>query len=242
MALSDHDGKLVGRSVDAIKAGCGTRLQAVVLCGDAAGGGYRAGKSRLELAVVVDAVDDDTLHRLTRALPRTWRRRVAAPLLFDPLYIQSSLDVFPLEFLDLADRHELLFGEHDPFAELVFEREHLRLQIEQQLRGKLLHLWEAYLAARGSRRHTRRLLIDTPAAFETIARGILYIVGNGPRPTEPCALIAAVETALSIELPTLERLERVRSGRDKLARADVEATFACYLEEVRALVRGVDGL
>ena len=85
------------------------------------------------------------------------------------------------------------------------------------------------------------MLIDTPAAFETIARGILYVAGI-ERPTDPLSLVSAVESALDIRLPTLMRLERVRRGRDRLRGGEIEATFMLYLEEVRALVRNADGL
>jgi hypothetical protein len=241
MALDAHDRKLIDRTTEAIRIGCADRLGALLLCGEAASAAYRPRRSRLELAVVVDTVDQTMLALVSRVLPRDWRDRLATPLLLDQAYIQSALDVFPLEFLDLTDRHELLVGEYDPFAELVFEREHLRLQVEQQLRGKLLHLWEAYLASRGSRRRVRRMLIDTPAAFETIARGILYLA-DSERPTDPLRLVSAVEAALDIRLPTLTRLERVRSGRDKLGGGEIDATFTLYLEEVRAMVKSADRL
>jgi hypothetical protein len=241
MKLGQHDQKLIDTVVRAIDVRCGTRLSAVVLCGDAAAPNYIPGKTRLELAVVVDAVSADVLRDTANLLGFRARRRVAPPLLFDAAYIRSALDVFPLEFLDLSDRHVLLHGTDDPFFELEFEREHMRLQVEQQLRGKLLHLWEAYLVARGSRWRVRRMLIQTPAAFEMIARGILYLTG-ADRPTDPFGLLDEVAGSIGIALPTLARLERVRAGTEKLPGAEVEATFANYLDEVRSLVKGVDQL
>ncbi len=241
MRLGGQDQQLIEGVIGVIVKRYGARLSAVALCGDSAGPTYQPGKTRLELAVVIDAIDADILAGLSQVRGFRARRRIAPLLLFDHAYIQSSLDVFPLEFLDLSDRHVLLRGDVDPFVGLSFEREHMRLQVEQQLRGKLLHLWEAYLRARGSRSTVRRMLIQTPTAFEVIARGILYLLDTD-RPVEPFALIAGVERAFDVPLPTLALLERVRAGTDSLSRKDVEETFSNYLAEIRLLVEGADKL
>lgn len=241
MSSQRRDRKLIDASVKALATSCGDRLRTVALCGEAAGAGYRPGRSRLDFAVLVDTVDGQVLKAIAASRLGAWTSRVTPPLVLDATYISSSLDVFPLEFLDLCDRHEVVFGASDPFADLSFEREHLRLHIEQQLRGKLLHLREAYIGARGSRSKVRRLLIDTPAAFETIARGILYVV-ESLRPTEPTALFAAVENELNLALPTLRLLEQVRTGSAHLTRKDVEPMFDSYLAEVEALVARADSL
>jgi hypothetical protein len=62
------------------------------------------------------------------------------------------------------------------------------------------------------------------------------------RPNLPDALLARVEDAFGVELPTLRRLEAARHGRDQLARAEREDVFEAYLTEVRRLGRIADGL
>ena len=122
----------------------GSALRAVLLTGEAASAGYRPRRSPLSTLVVLDEVTPAALRRTRPRLRRWSRRRIPTPLFMDPTYIASALDVFPLEFLELGDHHELLLGESDPLADLEIDRVHLRLEVEEQMRGKMLHLWEAY--------------------------------------------------------------------------------------------------
>ena len=159
----------------------------------------------------------------------------------DPLYIETSRDVFPIEFLELRERHQLVFGEVDPFADLVIDVGHLQLEVEEQLRGKMLHLWEAYLETAGSRRQLRRLLVDTPAGFAPVLRGLLHlrrVAGQGG--SDSGDLLADVEGAIGVTLPVFHRLLAVQQGDAGLAASELEGVFEDYLSEVRSLVRVSD--
>jgi hypothetical protein len=225
----------------------GDAVVAVTLTGEAASAGYRPRKTPLTTVVVLEKVDADALRR-TRPRLRAWRRRrIPTPLMMDPLYIQSALDVFPLEFLEIGDHHQSLWGSSDPFENLAVDLSHLRLQVEEQLRGKMLHLWEAYLEAGASRRALRRLLLETMPGFAMILRGLLRLHqgeadGAEARPDACEALLAAVERAFGVALPTFHRLETVRQGQASLASGELEACFDGYLGEVRTLVRTTDAL
>ena len=139
-------------------------------------------------AIIQDAETDEVLTlfymnaealRRTRGRVSAWRRRrIPTPVLMDPRYVESSLDVFPLEFLEIGDRHRVLHGRADLFANLGVDLSHLRLEVEEQIRGKLLHLWKAYLEAAGSKRALHQLLLETPPGFEVILRGMLRL-GQG---------------------------------------------------------------
>lgn len=253
MELDPKDERALASAVEDLRRMHGDALLAVVLYGEAAGSGYRPRKSPLALVAVLKRVSPEAL-RATRERVAAWRRRrIPTPMLMDPLYIESSRDVFPLEFLEIGDQHRLLHGQSDPFEELAIDLAHLRLEVEEQIRGKMLHLWEAYLEAGRSKRILRQLLTETPPGFEVILRGMLKLregtaTGDaaggrpGARPNHPDALLAGVEDAFGVELPTLRRLAAVRHGRDRLARAELEDVFEAYLTEVRRLGRVADGL
>jgi len=59
----------------------------------------------------VREVTPEVLARTRRYVPRLRRRRMDTPLLLDPLYIERAADVFPIELLDLSERHRLLWGQ-----------------------------------------------------------------------------------------------------------------------------------
>jgi hypothetical protein len=240
MELDRHDARTVEEAVTALGRACGERLLAVALTGEAASAGYRPGKSSLSLAVVVDNVEAVILDAI-RPLVRRWRgTRVATPLVFDPLYLETSRDVFPLEFLDLLDRHRLLWGRIDPFADITVARVHLRIELEEQLRGKMLHLWELYLETHRASRLARALLHTLPH-FYILLRGMLFL-HEEDRPTDPLALLEAVETAYRVTLPSFRELEQARSAAASIRRSAAAPLFAGYLDEVSRLVRVVDSV
>ncbi len=255
MEFDPHDRAALDRLVSELQELHGDALLAVMLSGEAAGPGYRPGRSPLTTVVMLEEVSPDALRRPRERGRGGQRKRLATPLLMDPPYLRSSLDVFPLEFLTLRDQHRVLHGRSDFFAALDIDLEHLRLEVEEQARGKLLHLWEAYLDAGPSLRRLRTLLMETPVGFETILRGMLHLAAarsgpDGENAEEPVAagalapeaLLKRCEKAFRLELPVLRRLELVRQGNQELARADLEPMFEAYLGEVRRIARLADGL
>ena len=219
----------------------GTELRAVLLHGEAVGDLYRPRRTRMQLIVVLERVSPLLLRRI-RPRIRAWaRRHVATPLMMDPLYIESSHDVFPLEFLEIADEHHLIYGEIDPFASQTLDPEHLRMEVEEQARGKMLHLWEAYLECAGRRSTMRRLLAQTPAGFVPAIRAMLYLAER-PREHSSVKLVAELELTFRCELPAFTRLLDRTLPRTRPSGPELEAIFEGYLDEVRTLVRIADGL
>lgn len=238
MDLDRRDARTVDDAVTALGRACGQRLLAVVLTGEAASAGYRPGRSSLSLALVVDNVEAGILDAI-RPLVRTWRRtRIATPLVLDPLYLETSRDVFPLEFLDLLDRHRLLAGRMDPFADISVAGDQLRIELEEQLRGKMLHLWQLYLETHRAGRLARALLHTLPH-FYLLLRGMLYL-REEDRPTGPLELVKAVEDAYHLSLPSFRELENARASGAVVRRSAATPLFARYLDEVSRLVHVVD--
>lgn len=214
----------------------------MLLAGEAAGPDYRPRVSPLATVAVLAELDMAALRR-TRSRIARWRRlRIPAPLLMDASTIERSLDVFPLELLELRDRHRVLHGDARVLERVAVEPAHLRLELEEQLRGKVLHLMAAYLEAGERPRALRRLLLDSPPGFNVLLRGLIRLRGgeSAPRPADPQDLIAAVEQVFGIALPALRRLDQIRRGREKLARDGIESLFEGYLTDVKRLAGLVD--
>src|SRR5437667_194921 len=72
------------------------------------------------------------------------KHRISTPLFMTKEYVLHSTDVFPIEFTEIKERHRIIFGE-DIFKDLDIPFKDMRLLCEQQIKGKLLHLRQAYL-------------------------------------------------------------------------------------------------
>ena len=240
MELYPRDRRTLDRVLEQLRVTLPDQLESVSLYGDICRPGYHRRRTPVSLLIVAREVNPALLESLRPLVARWRRRRVSVPLVMDRLYIESSMDVFPVEFLELADEHQLVWGEHDPLVELDINRDHLRFELESHSRGRMLHLWEGFLGVGRSGRLLNDLLFEATAEMEVVFRGMLYL-SDVARPDEPLELVAAVERVFGLELPTLRALEIARnSGR--VTRGERTRLAVGTLEEVRAVVRAVDAL
>ncbi|HYC54942.1 MAG TPA: hypothetical protein VEL28_08380 [Candidatus Binatia bacterium] len=210
------------------------RLRAVILYGDATS----SANAPITTALLLDEVSMPTVRKV-REIAEKWRRSMVAPLLLDDEYLCTSCDVFPLELLALRDNHEVIWGEAEPVRTLVLHREHLRLEVEEQLKGKILHLRQAYIEARGSGRVLRDLLLQSSVGFEIVMRGLLYLDGR-EHPQDPAEVVRQVQLAADMALPAFECIQDARLHGTTIRPADAEALFERYHDELVALARATN--
>ena len=135
----------------------GDNLLSINLYGSGARGEYIREKSDLNFLIIIKSEGLSKLGGLWEYLV-SWRKQaISTPLVLTESYVQSSLDSFPLEFLDMKDSHVTVFGE-DPFDDIKIGLPHLRLQVERELKSKLLALRQGYLETRGKERELYSLL------------------------------------------------------------------------------------
>ncbi|HYB97824.1 MAG TPA: hypothetical protein VEC57_01700 [Candidatus Limnocylindrales bacterium] len=223
--------------LDKLAADCaatlGSRLRGVIVYGDA----VWAAAAPTTVALLVDAVTM-TLVRDVTAVAARWRRAFPPPLVLDDEYLATSCDVFPLELLALRDTHEVVAGDASRLEGLVLDLEHLRLEVEEQLKGKILHLRQAFIEARGRTRLLTQLLQDSSTGFETVMRGLLYLDGR-EHPRKPDEVLRAVQEATGVSLPAFERIQSARM-HGGLRAAEADGLFERYHDELVELARAAD--
>ena len=232
-------------ALDTLSADCrrlfGARLDALALYGEAATEAYRPLVSPLDTVVVLDRVETADLRALSPHMKGWHRARLGTPLVIDPVYLATSRDTFPLELLELQDRHHLLYGAHDPFAALPPPSlAHLRLEVEEQLKGKLLHLRTSYLALAGARRGLDELLRAARSTLDVLLRGMLALAER-PRPAAAADVLRAVADVHGVTLGGLVRLDRWAAGGERLGRDDLEAVFTAVHDDLALLASRIDG-
>jgi predicted nucleotidyltransferase len=213
-------------------------LISVALYGSAAGGDYRPGRSDLNFLVVLT---DGAIERLDRAFDTVekWlRRRVAVPLFLTEAYIRGSLDVFPIEYLDMKKRHVHVYG-RDVLGGLSFEPEHVRLQCEREIKGKLLLLREGFLETGGKARELEMLIKDSLPAFVALFEALLFLKGRETPATKQEVLREGAE-AFGVDASVFDRLLAVREGRSRPGAGELVDLVKSYLGTVRELALIVD--
>lgn len=218
----------------------GAQLISVILYGSALTEEYSPKKSDLNFLIVLSEEGIEQLH-LVFGLVAKWRkRRVGTPLFLTKAYIESCLDTFPIEFINIKRNHSLVYGE-DILEQLSFDKHLVRLQCERELRGKLLLLKERYVETRGKTIALRRLIARTLPDFIFIFKGVLYLLDKDvPATKQETVRILAKELDLDQEL--FLSLLRLKEGIFKPSAKEINALFQKYLKEIRTLTMRIDTL
>jgi hypothetical protein len=166
------------------------------------------------------------------------RRGIPAPPILTEAFLRESADVFPLEYLGIAEKRRVLAG-RDVVADLPITTRNLRHQVEFELKGKLLAMRRMYMQTFG-RKELVRLLLATVGPLVSVARGLLLLAdrpagGSSPgAPHDKEAIVAAIEQRFGISLHAIrEVLAAKRAGTMSSARA--EEIFFLYFEEADRL-------
>ncbi len=216
------------------------RIRSVMLYGSAAAGDHVARRSDYNVMVVADSLVPEDLRAL-RDITRRWvREGHPPPLLLTLQQLHGSCDVFPIEILDLRDSHRVLLGE-DVAAGLAVQPENLRLQLEHELKSKLIRLREAYLLTGGKSGQVVRLVTDSLSSILVLCRATLRLF----QPQVPPRKLDAVRELsrhLRLEVEVFEQAAALKEGRLTPRQVEAESLFARYLGAVEALVEQVDTL
>ncbi len=218
----------------------GDDLISIILYGSAAGRDYRPGKSDINFMIVLS---EEGIERLDQAfkMVETWqKRKVAIPLFLTELYVESSLDVFPIEYLNFQRNHALVYGK-DILNDLSFDRELVRLQCEREIKGKLLLLREAFMETGGKGKALRGVIAQSIQAFIAIFDALLFFKEE-EIPKERREVVDLTCNAFDLDAGLFQKLLDMKEEKIKPDDSETRSLFQGYLKEVRKLSKIVDTL
>lgn len=226
---------------DVYKALFGDDLVSIILYGSATGRDFQPGKSDINFMIVLT---EDGIEHLDRAFDvvNKWRKRgVAVPLFLTEEYVKTSLDVFPIEYLNFQNNYIRVFGK-DILKDLEFSPEFLRLQCEREIKGKLLLLREAFLETSGKGRALKGLITQALPALMAIFEALLHLKRIDV-PRERREIIRAMADAFDLEHGVFQGLLDIKEEKSKI-NSDEESLhlFKGCLKEMRKLSKLVNSL
>jgi hypothetical protein len=224
--------------VSQLKAAYGATLQSVILYGSAVAGEHIAKKSDYNVLVILDAVPLDRLAAVGAVLRAWGEAGNPPPMTFTAAEWKSSADVFPMEYADILERHRVLYG-NDATEGIQVSRPDLRLQVEQQALGKLLHLRRGAMAAGDDGKEQIALIEASLSALMVVFRGVIRLGGDVPS-QDYSALSTDVATRAGFDAAPFRRaVEHVR-GSAKIKKEDARSVLAGYMAGMEALVAWLD--
>jgi len=213
-------------------------LKSVVLYGSAAAGDHIAKRSDYNILVVTENLGLKELKALSKLSIRWTKAGNPAPLLFTLDRLKKSADVFPIEILDIKQSHRILFGE-DIVSKIEITCENLRLELEHELKGKLIQLRERYLTTGGKPKLVTELIINSLSTFLVLFRGALRLYEDDI-PAKKIDVLEALGEHVSFDKEVFTIVEDVRTGRKKAGDIQADELFDRYLKTVEEVVDAVD--
>lgn len=174
----------------------------------------------------------DAHYKLQMAFKKTAFKQQAIHIkLFTQEELLKSLDVFPLEFLDLKDSRKLLAGS-DILNLLDVSAVNLRHECEFYLRSHILKLREGFI-------HPNRdvdylIRASLPSLF-SIFRHLLHLL-NIPVPKTNDEVIQSLSQIIPFKVDVFITV------LNRLSQKDLSSHFYSYLTELTVIVRYVDAL
>ena len=224
--------------VTQLRAAYGTRLDSVVLYGSAATGEHIPKRSDYNVLLLLKELDAGALASAS-AVARAWSDAGNPP----PMTMtvdewRGSADVFPMEYADIMDRHRVLYGT-PPFDGVAVNTRDLRLQLEQQVMGKLLQLRQGALLAGTDGKRQAELIAASLSTMMVLFRAVLRLRGEKPEGdnatlAERVGAVAGFDAA-----PFVRAVQHVR-GERKLEAGEAGTTLAGYIAGIKRLQRYLD--
>lgn len=170
----------------------GARLLNWTLFGWAAAGEQPTLVRRAQHVLILDRIDLDPLRQLAPEGQIFGPAGLAAPLIMTPAYVQTSLDSFPLEFIEIHLQYLTLCGD-DVFGELEIHDHDVRLACEREVKALLLGLRQGLLSAGDNAELLAEVVTAIVISLRRLLAGLCWLKGHRAY-LPPPALLAQVET------------------------------------------------
>ncbi len=225
------------KMVEELKGLLGDQLVSVVLYGSAAGGDHAGSKSDINLMVVAQGLGLPQLRLLSKAVIPWVKQGNPTPLLMADGHLNDLTDVFPIEILDMQHNHRVLHGP-DPLEGLSPAHEHLRVELEHELRGKLMRLKSRYTLTEARPGFVESLMVESLSTFLVLFKNALWLYGEKP-PLAKLEALHRLKKHIAFDIEPFETVDRLKRG-ERIGGLDVLGTFEKYLGSIETIVDNVN--
>lgn len=216
-------------------------LVSILLYGSALDDDFSFKSSDINLLVILKEVSFKSLKKSLKLVDRGIKKKITAPLFFSSDYLFSSADVFPMEFLDMQEKHLLLYGE-DLFSRLEIDAKNLRLYCEEQIKGKLIRIRQAYLEIGLQRKGIELLLKESLKSLMPVFKNLLRIKGETPLPHLKEEILKRLGEVFQVESGVFLTVLRDTTMDEKIGGKEASEFLAEYLQVLTKLALAVDTL
>ena len=216
----------------------GSNVEGVILFGSAVAGDFHEGLSNVNLMCILRDTSLKALHALSPAAKWWDGKKQTPPLCLTKQELQRSTDVFTIELLDMQQHHRVLFGD-DPLKDLQIPMDLHRVQVEYELREKLILLRQHLLLADANEARLWEVVLRSVSSLSTLFRHTLIALGDSAS-TSRREAVAALAQRVGFDGGSILKVLDVREGKAERKSIDIVDLAARYLASVEKVIAAVD--
>ncbi len=217
-----------------------SNIHSIHITGSAVISDYHEKFSDINSVIVLHDMDLKFITFLAPLGKKYGKKRIAAPFVMTPVYIRTSLDAFPMEFLDFKLIHKTVYGP-DIFMTLEIAKAPLRLQAEREIKTKLIHLRQGYISSLGKKEHLSAVLVRSFTGSMALFRSILTLLGKTP-PVARAEVISSLGSASAIDTEIFRNLLSLKAGLIKPSEHELRTLFERYYHALESVEKIIDEL
>ncbi len=224
--------------VKRVREAGGSNVESVILFGSTVSGDYHPGVSNLNLFCVLHDCSFAALQALAPVAKWWDGQKQPPPLCMTRAELDRSTDVFTIELLDMKQHHRVLFGE-DVVSGLNISMHVHRVQVEYELREKLILLRQQVLLAAGNDSRLWDLLLHSVSSFGTLFRHALIALGDDSQSARWDA-VHALAKRVGFDPSAIQKALDVREKKADRKKMDIKDLSARYLVAIEKVTAAVD--
>jgi predicted nucleotidyltransferase len=232
----------INEFVSRLREAAGDNIISVVLYGSAAEGEFHPEYSDLNLLCVLQDTSFASLSKIAGVVEWWRKKKYHPPLVLTPQELKDTADVFSIEFVDMKQRHRVLYGD-DVLRNLDVPMHLHRSQLEYELREKLFLLRQHILVAATREKDLWEVMLNSLTSFTTLFRHVLIELGEQGRKHSREA-VEELASRLNFDSSAFVQLMDVRakrSDRKQFSAADVAGRYLSAIETVTTAVDKMPG-
>ncbi len=226
--------------VSRLKIAHSGNLTSIIVYGSAVAAPGNVNKNDYHLLIITNTLTAEDLNAGKAAAKEWVKAGYALPIYFTAQEFSGSADVFAIEFRHMKRAYQVLHGE-DLLTEIHPTKAHLRLQVEYEMRGKLLRLRSLYLPASDTTQSLTQLMSDSAYSFSQFMRPVLEILGAEP-PLSRLMAVRQVGEKLKLDTSPIEKILQRREAEAPLTETETHKLFASYIDCLSQVIAAINKL
>lgn len=214
----------------------GPNLEGIILFGSAVSGDFQPGLSDLNLFCVLHDSSFTALQALAPVVQWWSKQKQPPPLCMTRQELERSTDVFTIELLDMVQHHRVLYGEG--ILGLRIPTHLHRIQVEYELREKLVLLRQHILLAGDSQSRLWDVILHSVPSFTTLFRHVLIVLGGASLVRREA--VEALAKQLQFDASAIGQALDVREGKVNKKNLSVNELCSRYLATIEKVTAAVD--